>query len=66
MTSMDLEAIIARSVEVHTWRPASLAREIATLCEREGTPFCWECADWHNPAEEHSETWAEPAPCDQE
>lgn len=27
---------------------------VAARREADGTPYCWECHDWHRPDEEHS------------
>jgi hypothetical protein len=52
---MTLEEIIARNAAVHPWRDDDL---VTWLFENSLEPFCFECADWHNPDEEHSMVWS--------
>lgn len=53
---MTHDEIIARAMEVHSWRDQKETEWLANRMDQEGIPFCAECGDWHHPTEEHSFT----------
>jgi hypothetical protein len=50
------KAMHEATARLQTWRPSEFTDELAESMAAEGIPFCFDCADWHQIAEDHSMT----------